>query len=180
MQSFDWCPGTPEIGGTRIPLYFVPYTDIVSWPTYDKNSNRVSSSTTFIVLREGKKWYKIDTFADKNQYTSEPQGEFPSVTQLNKLSAVIASVGLEASETLASIQNVPCAFIFVDAQGYGRLLGNPNYYPKATYQQDGGQGPTGAVASTLSIEATDLTAAPFLRGAIDTYEGEVSLGYDNN
>ena len=119
------------------------------------------------------KWKYIDILPDKSQLTSEAQGELPSQTQLNKLTAVHPGVGAEASAAAAYINNSDNVFIVEDMKGNYRVLGNDKWNTKATVAQDLGQGATGTTSTTINVEATDEVPAPFYVGKLDTEDGEI-------
>lgn len=53
-----------------------------------------------------------------------------------------------------------------------RLVGCERWQTKSTVSQDLGQGPTGTTSTTVSVEATDETPAPFYKGKIEAEEGD--------
>ena len=125
------------------------------------------------------KWKYIDILPDKSQLTSEAQGELPSQTQLNKLTAVHPGVGAEASAAAAYINNSDNVFIVEDMKGNYRVLGNDKWSTKSTVAQDLGQGATGTTSTTISVEATDEVPAPFYVGTIETDDGDILIPSDN-
>ena len=99
QQSLAWCQGTPELPGIKRRIYYISKDQIVSWPTltYDALGRLTSAAYSgSFVLAADATWKFIDILTDKSQLTSDPQGEFPSQTQLNKLVAVHPSVGVES------------------------------------------------------------------------------------
>ena len=108
QKSLDWCMGTPELPGIRRRIYYIDKSQIAQWPSYSRDSNRRSKSAVLVgsfLLVADAKWKHIDILADKSQLTSEPQGELPSQTQLNKLTAVHPGVGPEASAASCYLNN---------------------------------------------------------------------------
>ncbi len=180
--SLQWCEGKTVLPGIRRRLYYVSKNAIVSWPTYKYKMEDDEVTPTDqvneaylegnISLYSGYYWNVIDVLADKSGVTSEPQGEKPSQTQLNKLVAVHPGVGEEATKAALYINNNDCVFLIQDMHGNFRMIGNELWQGKATVNQDLGQGPTGTPSTTINVEHTDLMPAPFYKGLIAISETE--------
>lgn len=174
QKSLGWCQGTPELPGVRRRIYYVAKDKIVTFPDLPRDElGRPTSSIldgNFGLLAD-QTWKYIDILPDKSQLTSEAQGELPSQTQLNKLTAVHPGVGAEASAAAAYINNTDNVFIVEDMKGNYRVLGNDKWQSKATVAQDLGQGATGTTSTTINVEATDEVPAPFYVGTLETEDG---------
>ncbi len=112
--SIGWCQGSPVLPGIRRRLYYISKSQIVKFPSlaYDKRGRVISMILRGkFVLAADATWKYIDILPEKSQATSEPQGEYPSQTQLNKLTAVHPSTGIEASAAAAYINNTDCVFM---------------------------------------------------------------------
>lgn len=176
QKSLAWCQGTPELPGVRRRIYFLAKSFIVRFPQLPRDELGRPTSAILaggIVLAADAKWKYIDILPDKSQLTSEAQGEMPSQTQLNKLTAVHPGVGAEASAAAAYINNTDNIFIVEDMKGNFRVLGNDKWQTKATVAQDLGQGATGTTSTTISVEATDEVPAPFFVGTLETEDGDL-------
>jgi hypothetical protein len=176
QKSLAWCQGTPELPGVRRRIYYISKGQIVTWPTLPRDANGRPTSANLegsFVLKADAKWHYIDILPDKSQLTSEAQGELPSQTQLNKLTAVHPGVGEEATAAAAYINNDDNAFLVQDMKDHYRLVGCEKWQTKSTVAQDLGQGPTGTTSTTLSVEATDEVPAPFYTGDIETDDGTI-------
>ena len=170
QKSLAWCQGTPELPGVKRRIYYIAKTDIAMFPSLPHDERGRTTSAVLqgdFVLKADCKWKYIDILPDKSQLTSEAQGELPSQTQLNKLTAVHPGVGEEASAAAAYINNTDSVFIVEDMKGNYRVLGNDKWSTKATVTQDLGQGATGTTSTTISVEATDEVPAPFYKGEIE-------------
>lgn len=175
QKSLGWCQGTPVLPGVRRRLYYLSKSAILKWPTLPRDENGRATSaelTGDFVLAADAKWKYIDHLPDKAQLTSEPQGEVPSQTQLNKLTVVHPGVGADASAAAAYINNNDNVFLVQDMSDNWRLVGCERWQTKSTVSQDLGQGPTGTTSTTVSVEATDETPAPFYKGKIEAEEGD--------
>jgi hypothetical protein len=124
-------------------------------------------------LKADAKWQYIDILPDKSQLTSEAQGELPSQTQLNKLTAVHPGVGEEASAAAAYINNNDNVFVVQDMKDKYRVVGSEKWLTKSTVAQDLGQGATGTTSTTINAEATDEVPAPFYVGTLATEDGDI-------
>ena len=171
QQSLAWCQGTPELPGIKRRIYYIGKDQIVKWPTlnHDTRGRLVTAAYAGnFVLAADANWKYIDILPDKSQLTSEAQGEYPSMTQLNKLTAVHPGVGMEASALAAYVNNNDCVFLVETVRGKYRVVGSEAWQVKSTVAQDLGQGPTGTTSTTLSVEATDECPAPVYFGKIVT------------
>ena len=176
QQSLGWCQGTPELPGVRRRIYYLAKSGIVGYP--DLPRDELGRPTSAILdgsftLAADSKWKYIDILPDKSQLTSEAQGELPSQTQLNKLTAVHPGVGAEASAAAAYINNTDNIFVVEDMKGNYRVLGNDKWQTKATVAQDLGQGATGTTSTTINVDATDEVPAPFYVGTLETEDGDI-------
>jgi hypothetical protein len=176
QQSLGWCQGTPELPGVKRRVYYLAKSEIVEWPALSRDANGRITSAQYsgsFTLKADSKWKYIDILPDKSQLTSEPQGELPSQTQLNKLVAVHPGVGLRASAAAAYINNYDNVVLVEDMKGFFRVVGCDKWQTKSTVNQDLGQGPTGSTSTTINVEATDECPAPFYFGMIETEDGDI-------
>lgn len=177
QKSIGWCEGTPEYAGIRRRIYYLSKGQIAAWPTLPHDENgRITSSVytgSFTLLADAK-WLYIDILPDKSQLMSEAQGETPSQTQLNKLTAVHPGVGSDATAAAAYINNNDNVFLVETMPGKYRVVGSEKWPTKSTVAQDLGQGATGTTSTTISVEATDECPAPFYEGEIVTEDGTIN------
>ena len=168
--------GAPELPGIRRRIYYISKNEIAMWPRYNRDANRRTKTSVLIgsfTLVADAKWKYIDILADKSQLTSDPQGEIPSQTQLNKLTAIHPGVGPEATAAACYLNNSDNVFIVEDMKGLFRVVGSEKWITKTTVTQDNGQGPTGTTSTTINVEATDEVPAPFYMGVIATDDGDI-------
>ena len=181
QKSLAWCMGTPELPGIRKRIYYISKDQIALWPSYIRDyTNRRPSKPAYrgdFVLVADAKWKYIDIIPEKSQLTSEPQGELPSQTQLNKLVAVHPGVGPEASAAACYLNSSDKVFLVEDMKGFFRVVGCKRWITKTTVTQDNGQGPTGSTSTTINVEATDEVPAPFYSGIIETEDGDIEGEY---
>ena len=177
QQSLAWCQGTPELPGVKRRIYYIAKSAIVTFPKLPRDAAGRPTSATLtgsFVLAADQKWKYIDILPSKSQLTSEAQGELPSQTQLNKLTAVHPGVGPEASAAAAYINNSDNVFVVEDMKDNFRVLGNDKWETKSTVAQDLGQGATGSTSTTIAVEAPDEVPAPFYTGTLETEDGTIT------
>lgn len=179
QKSLDWCMGTPELPGIKRKIYYIAKNQIAQWPTLARDTTGKPTSATLtgdFTLLADQTWKFITILPEKSQLTSEAQGELPSQTQLNKLTAVHPGVGAEAAAAAAYLNNSDNVFLVQDMKGKWRVVGSENWVTKTTVAQDNGQGATGTTSTTISVEATDEIPAPFYAGSIVTEDGTINAG----
>jgi len=177
QKSLAWCQGTPELPGIKRRIYYIAKDRIASWPTIDRDANYRAMGAVYhgnFTLVADAVWHYIDVLPDKCQVTSEPQGEVPSQTQLNKLVAVHPAVGEDASALASYVNNTDSVFLVEDMKGKFRVIGCDRYQSKCTVSQDLGQGATGTTSTTLNVETPDELPAPFYTGEIVTEDGTIN------
>ena len=151
----------------------------MSWPTLTHDPIGRLTSAAYqgnFELAADASWKYIDILPDKSQLTSEAQGEYPSQTQLNKLTAIHPGVGVEASALAAYVNNCDCVYLVETVLGKYRVVGSEKWQVKSTVAQDLGQGATGTTSTTLNVEATDECPSPFYEGRIETEDGVIYTG----
>ena len=176
QKSLSWCQGTPEYPGIKRRIYYIAKSAIAKWPKLPTDSLGRPTAAVYegnFTLLADQKWHFIDVLPDKCQVTSEAQGELPSQTQLNKLTAVHPGVGEEASAAAAYINNTDNVFLVEDMKGKYRVIGSERWDTKSTVAQDLGQGATGTASTTINAEASDVVPAPFYTGTIELEDGTV-------
>ena len=169
--------GKPELPGIRKRIYYISKDQIAEWPTYirdyyNRRTKKAAYRGDFVLVADAK-WKYIDIIPEKSQLTSEPQGELPSQTQLNKLVAVFPGVSPEASAAACYLNNSDNVFLVEDMKGFFRVVGCRKWFTKTTVSQDNGQGPTGNTSTTINVEAPDEVPSPFYMGIIETEDGDV-------
>jgi hypothetical protein len=182
QKSLDWCEGTPQYPGIRRRLYYINKNLIELWPTLERDDfGRVIDAHylgAFTIAADAA-WQYIDINIDKSTVTSEPQGEVPSQTQLNKATFVHNGIDAEATAAAGYLNNADCVFVYEDMIGHFRVLGNNKWRTKITVNQDQGQG-TNPASTTINIEVTDMIAPPFYVEGLETEDGEVFPSYDDD
>lgn len=175
QKSLGWCEGMPQYPGVRRRVYFTNKSLIVKYPTLTRDTFGRPTSAVLngsFELAADAKWQYLDINIDKSTVTSEPQGEAPSQTQLNKATFVHNGVTDEATAAAGFLNNSDTVYVYEDMAGNFRVLGNDRWATKSTVNQDQGQG-TNPASTTINVEVTDEIAAPFYVGKLDTEDGEI-------
>lgn len=180
QKSLAWCEGMPSHPGIRRRVYFVNKNLIVAYPKLPRDEFGRPTSAILegnFELQADAYWQYLDVNIDKSTVTSEPQGEAPSQTQLNKATFFHNGIDEEATAAAGWLNNSDNVYIYEDMPGKFRVLGNDRYRTKTTVNQDQGQG-TNAAGTTIQVEVTDEVAPPFYYGTIETEDGTVSMDAD--
>ena len=167
LGSLNWCEGSVSYAGLRRRIYYVSKSAVDSWADNIVSGENIGNITGFRnapVLKAGKVWSCMDIVADKSQLQSEQQGEKPSKTFKNTLTAVYAGVDVDAAAVAGQILNDDVVVLVQDGDGQWRVIGNNAFPTAVSVAQDNGQGVTGTTATTFTFECTDQTPAPFLTG----------------
>ena len=180
QKSLDWCEGMPSHPGIRRRVYFCNKSLIVAYPTLPRDEFGRPTAAVLegnFELADGAYWQYLDINIDKSTVTSEPQGEVPSQTQLNKAPLVHNGIDEEATAAAGWLNNSDNVYIVEDMPGKFRVLGNNKWRTLTTVNQDMGQG-TNPASTTINVEVTDEVAPPFYFGSIETEDGTVTPDAD--
>lgn len=191
-----WLDGTFEPAGIRRRLWYIAESDVEIFPFFDTptegiplthaNGEQASFNVFSSVLRPayatpmklkpGFKMRCIDFLPEKSKFTSESTGEYPSQTVTDKLVLFHPGVGAIATMAQTYLHNRRCYFIFEDAKGRLRMVGHPLFPIKSTVNIDSGEGAQGTPGTTITIEAGNYFAAPFVLDTPMDIESD-SAGY---
>lgn len=194
-----WIDGTFEPAGIRRRLWYIAESDVDIFPFFDTPTESVklqigdsaSNAETFnlfssvirpayatpMKLKPGFKMRCIDFLPEKSKYTSETTGEYPSQTVTDKLVLFHPGTGAIATMTQTYLHNRRCYFIFEDAKGRLRMVGHPLFPIKSSVNIDSGEGAQGTPGTTITIEAGNYFAAPFLLDMPLEIEGSSGMFY---
>lgn len=172
QKSIDWQDGKFQPAGIRRRLWYLAVSAIAANYTFDLDATTGMPTSAVVktgpTLKADEKWRYIDFIPEKSSATSEPQGEYPSQTQLDKLKVVLPGTDPATTAAVSYINNHRCLFVYEDNSNNKRIVGNPDFPIKQTISQDLGEGPAGTANTTLNVEATNIIAMPFLTGELVT------------
>lgn len=177
-KSLQHCAGKTVLSGIRQRVYYIPKSDIVTWPVLpDTATDAMGKLATYegnFVLASDKKWQFIDLVLNKGQIESETQGEKPSRSFLNKATLTNPAASADAAGFARQAVAEDLVYLIQQRDGQFRVLGNEMFETDTKPGFSTGEGATGEAGTTIAIEVTDLCPAPFYPGEIVTEAGKIS------
>lgn len=181
FDSLRFCAGNRVIPGIRPAVYYIEKQAILKWPmlpTPQSDGVTLAKLATYdgnFTLQADKKWKRIDLSTNKGNVEWETQGERPSCTFLNKLTASHPGTAEEAAGFCSLSQNADLVFLVQQRDGKFRVLGNEMFETIVKPKGSLGEGTSTNASTDIEIEATDIVPAPFYPGEIDTEDdGKIS------
>ena len=174
FDSLRFCAGSRVIPGIRSAVYYIAKSDILTWPTLPSETDstttlaKLATYTGDFTLRADKKFERIDLTTNKGNVEWETQGERPSCTFLNKLTASHPGTAEEAAGFCRLAQNADLVFLVQQRDGKFRVLGNEMFETVVKPKGSLGEGTSTNASTDIEIEATDICPAPFYTGKIIT------------
>lgn len=179
-ESLVHCKGATVLPGLRPHIFYIPKSDIVTFPT---PPNTVPSGGTMgalatisenFVLAADAKWKKIDIVASASNVNSESQGEAPSKTFNNTGVFKYPGNNAEAAAFCRQANADDIVYLWPQRDGQYRVLGNPMFETNTTPAQESGSSETDASGTTINVAVTDTMPSPFYTGKIETEDGDIS------
>lgn len=179
-ESLAHCKGATVLPGLRPHIFYIPKSDIVTFPT---PPNTVPSGGTMgalatisedFVLAADAKWKKIDIVASASNVNSESQGEAPSKTFNNTGAFRYPGNNAEATAFCRQANADDIVYLWPQRDGQYRVLGNPMFETNTTPSQESGSAETDASGTTINVAVTDIMPSPFYTGKIETEDGNIS------
>lgn len=181
FDSLRFCAGQRVIPGIRPAVYYIAKENILSWPTLPAETTasvtlaKLATYDGNFTLKADAKWKRIDLATNKSNVEWETQGERPSCTFLNKLTASHPGTAAEAAGFCRLAQNADLVFLVQQRDGRFRVLGNEMFETIVKPKGSLGEGTSTNASTDIEIEATDIVPAPFYPGDIDTADdGKIS------
>ena len=179
-ESLVHCKGATVLPGLRPHIFYIPKSDIVTFPT---PPNTVPSGGTMgalatisenFVLAADAKWKKIDIVASASNVNSESQGEAPSKTFNNTGVFKYPGNNAEAAAFCRQANADDIVYLWPQRDGQYRVLGNPMFETNTTPAQESGSSETDVSGTTINVAVTDTMPSPFYTGKIETEDGNIS------
>jgi len=178
FANLDWVDGQVSVPGIYPELYFVPKSQIVTWPQFAAAPATTAAEVTLagnFTLAALAVWKKINCIDVKSQPTSEQQGEIRCKSYNNKLKVVVSLTNEDATALAKLAGNSDLIFIFQERDsGKYRVVGSEKFATLTKVTLDIGGNPTGEKGTTLEIEAADICPFPFYDGLITDSVGIVN------
>jgi hypothetical protein len=116
----------------------------------------------------------LKALSTKSSVTTETQGEYPSVTALNKVTLKYPGTDEEAAGFCRQAMADDMVYLVQQRNGKFRVIGSEEFESTTKPSQALGEGNTGEAGTTIEVEATDICPAPFYVGDIVTEDGVIS------
>lgn len=178
-QSQEWCKGQPIIPGIRTRIYFCPKGDIVKYPARRSGAATAKEDVTYdgdFTLAAEKTWKFMDVISKKSPVTSESQGEQPNISTLVKATFVHPGFEEEATAFCKQANSDDLIYLIQQRNGKWRVIGSEEFETVTKCSQSIGGDVTDEAGTTVEIEVTDYSPAPFYTGKILTEEGTIDAG----
>lgn len=179
-DSLKHCKGTTVLPGLRPHVFYIPKSDIVSWPTRTKVADqgatmkKLGQLTGDFVLAADKKWRKIDLVTPQSNVSSESQGEKPSKTFNNQASFRYPGLNADAVGFCRQANADDLVFLWPQRDGQYRVLGNESFETNVTPAQESGSSETDQAGTTINVAVTDEMPSPYYLGKIEAEDGDYS------
>ena len=173
LASLRFCQGTKVLPGLFQYVYGVFKRDIVKWPTLPEESaeSTMEKLATYVgdfTLAGDKKWVRIDLATNKGNVECETQGDRPSRTFLNKLTASYPGSSAAAAGFCRMAIDEDMVFLVRQRDGKFRVLGSEAFPIDVKPKFSTGEGISTSGGTDFEIEATDICPAPYYEGVIAT------------
>lgn len=176
-DSLIHCKGETVLPGLRPKAWWIPKSQLTSWPTLAKPSDEgatmesIASYKGDFALVADARWLSIDLLDTASNITSASQGEKPSKTFLNSATLKYAGNN-EAATGFARMANTDDGvYVVQQRDGKFRVIGNEMFETNTNPAQESGMAVTDASGTTLEVSVTDICPAPFYTGKLITEDG---------
>lgn len=177
FNSLPFCAGTTVLPGVRQRIYFIHYSDIVSWPKLpDTTSTSMGELATYsgnFTLASDKKWQFIDLTHNKGELECTAQGDIPSRTFLNKFTIKHPNFDAAAAGLARQIINDSIVLLIQMRNGKWRVIGSEAFRTECSPGGKSGEGMSGEFGTNIEIQCADVCPAPFYTGTIVTDAGTI-------
>lgn len=172
--SVEACPGKGNLAGIRRRLYFIPKSDIVSWPTLPEMSGdkkaadmgALATRTGAFTLKADAYFHFLDLKDNSSSVTFETAGELGSQIINNQATAIVAGSSKELAGFARQVKNDDLVYVYQERDGAFRILGNEAYSTDTKPSGDSGAEATAAKTSTFAIQVYDDCPAPYYEGKL--------------
>lgn len=178
-ESLEFCKGQTVLPGIRQVVYFIPFDQIVTFPTLpdtaadDADMGKIATYEGNFVLAADAKFRKLDVLTTASNIKSDSQGEKPSKTFVNSSTLKHAGTGAKATGFCRMANSDNLIYVVQQRDGQFRVLGNEKFESNTNPSQDSGMNVTDASGTTLEVTVTDVCPAPFYVGKLLTEDGEI-------
>lgn len=184
-EDLEFCKGKTVLPGLRPEIYAIPKSAILVYPTLpdiDSKDASMASIATYLgdfKLDADAYFNKIDILTPASSIKSESQGEKPSKTFINTLTAKYADVSEKATGFCRMANSDDLLYVVRQRDGRYRVIGNESFETETNPAQDSGMNVTDASGTTLEISVTDVCPAPYYYGLLKTRDGYIDCATGN-
>lgn len=178
--SLDWCSGQLTSPGIRLRVYYIPKRDIVLWPKLPAPDSAEAAALAIytgsfkLAAEPATKWKFIRIDQKKSNPVSDPQGEPPFATYLDKGTFVHPGTGEQAAAFARQACNDDYVYLFEQIDGKFRVIGNEAYETATKVSTNLGQVGGTDKGTTIEASCTSECPLPFYTGEIITEEGIIN------
>lgn len=177
-DDLTYCYGKPVLGGIRPAVYAIPRSELIGFAKLRTDESGTSQENLAVLKGEfipvpGSYWRKLDIVPTKGSLTWETQGEHPARTFLNKAKFVFPGTCEEATAFARQAIHDFLIFAVQQTDGSWRILGSPEFPADVQVSGGTGEGLGGEVGINIEITATDLCPAPFYKGTLNMWNGDI-------
>ncbi len=173
MADFNdllWPDGSDNIGGTEVNHYYVPLSDIETFPTIAASPATLAEEVTIsdsFVMKTGKFFHKVYSTLDTGKIDDKSVGEFDGKSFEHSFEFLFPGTRAEALALIRKMNNTNMVFIASEADGQKRLIGSPAFPAKMSMSDvTTGQKTADRKGTTIKVESRGVTPAPIYTGAI--------------
>ena len=178
-DSLQHCPGKKALAGIRRRIYYVPKSDIVTFPTLpaitgasgQKMEDLAKLSGDF-TLAADKYFQFIDLKDEASNVTFESAGENGSKLYNNQANAIVTGMGDDIKGFCRQALNDDLVYVYQNRDGSFCVIGNEAFTCHTDPTGDTGTEPTGAITTTLAIQCYDEAPVPSYAGKLYIADGK--------
>src|SRR5690349_1936953 len=126
-----WTSGKDNMGGLVGEIYFCPIEDVLTLPALAAIGS-LETEVADIVLKDGKRFYKIYHTAETGKLDYTTQGDMDGKSKANVLAFFYPGDDANVAEQIRLLQNTPGIYLCKDSKGKLRLLGVTNFQEDTT------------------------------------------------
>lgn len=175
-DSIEACPGKKVLAGIRRRVYFVPKTDIVTWPklpdlggTEKDKATDMGALATFVgnfALKADSYFHYIDLKDNASNVSYETAGELGSQLINNQATMIVAGSSKELAGFARQVKNDDLVYVYQEREGAFRVLGNEMFSTDTKPSGDTAAEATGAKTTTYAVQVYDDCPAPYYEGKL--------------
>lgn len=177
FSDLDFKLGQINPSGISDIGFFIPKSDIASWPAIEDDLDDEAATAATIagytgdfVLQATKTWKRIYSTQGKGKVTSEVTGETDCKMFVNKAELHYPKSTADVRAFAKAACNGDFVFV-IKHDGKWYVIGHKDYRTVVTPNFDSGDAAGSAKGFTISIECPDVTPMPDYVGGLDLSDG---------